>query len=79
MVPENVPEMTTDTPVKSIEENFRLLEEITRTLESGDLPLEDALKTYEEGVHLVRALETQLKGTEKKLKVLTDEGTLDEF
>ena len=79
MVPENIPEMAPEENTNSIEEKFRRLEEITRLLESGDLSLEDALKAYEEGVHLVRACETQLKSTEKKLKVLTDEGTLDEF
>ena len=79
MIPENAPEMTPDAPMNSIEEKFRRLEEITRALEGGDLSLEDALKAYEEGVHLVRACEAQLKSTEKKLKVLTDEGTLDEF
>lgn len=51
------------------------LEKIIAALEGGELTLDQALKKYEEGVGLVRACQTKLTETEKKIEVLTK--TLD--
>ena len=79
MCEENRAEENREEKLNTIEEKFRRIEEITRRLESGDLTLEESLKEYEQGIRLGREREAQLKDTEKKLKVLTDEGTLDAF
>ena len=47
------------------------LEKIVEGLESGELTLDQALKKYEEGVALVRACQSKLTETEKKIEVLT--------
>jgi len=51
------------------------LEKIVEAMESGELTLDQALKKYEEGVGLVRACQSKLVETEKKIEVLTK--TLD--
>ncbi len=57
--------------LQSFEEAMRALEEIVRRLERGDLPLEDALATFEQGVALVRKLNERLTQIESKVEVLT--------
>ena len=51
------------------------LEKIVEAMESGELTLDQALKKYEDGVGLVRACQSKLVETEKKIEVLTK--TLD--
>lgn len=46
------------------------LEERVRKLEAGDLPLEDALSLYEQGVELARTCHEQLEEAEKRVAVL---------
>jgi exodeoxyribonuclease VII small subunit len=54
------------------------LEKIVEAMESGELTLDQALKKYEEGVGLVRACQSKLTETEKKIEILTKtlEGSL---
>lgn len=47
------------------------LEKIVEAMENGVLTLDQALKKYEEGVRLVRACQSKLTETEKKIEVLT--------
>lgn len=51
------------------------LEKIVEAMESGELTLDGALKKYEEGVGLVRACQSKLTETEKRIEILTK--TLD--
>ena len=51
------------------------LEKIVDAMESGELTLDQALKKYEEGVGLVRACQSKLTETEKRIEILTK--TLD--
>ena len=53
------------------EKALERLEKIVEELEAGDLPLEDALKRYEEGVRLSRICSEKLGQAEKKIQVLT--------
>ncbi len=48
------------------------LEQIVRSLESGELELEDALKRYARGVELLGNLRTRLADAEQKVQVLLD-------
>jgi len=50
------------------------LEQVVRTLEAGDLPLEDALALYEEGVHLTRFCSAKLEEAQGRLEALSAEG-----
>jgi exodeoxyribonuclease VII small subunit len=48
------------------------VEDALHQLESGDLPLEDALKRYEEGVAALRQCFGILKQAEKKVQQLSE-------
>ena len=53
------------------EKALERLEKIVEDLESGNMPLEDALKKYEEGVKLSRLLSQKLTQAETKIETLT--------
>jgi len=48
------------------------LEEKVKSLEKGDLPLEDALKVFEEGIKLSKSCLKTLEETEKKVEILIE-------
>lgn len=54
------------------EEAMSELEDITRKLESGDLPLEDAIGAYERAVSLIKLCNEKLESAEKKVKMLVE-------
>lgn len=54
----------------SFEEALLSLEEITATLESGDLPLEKSLELYEKGVKLTALCNGKLKSAKLKIEEL---------
>ena len=56
---------------RSFEENLARLEEIASQLENGDLPLDDALAAFEEGIALVKLCGRRLRQAEKKVSRLT--------
>ena len=55
---------------KSFEEALRELEGIANRLEEGDLPLEEALQFFEEGVKLSRYCHTKLDEAQKRVEIL---------
>lgn len=55
---------------KSFEESMEKLEKIVEELEAGELPLDKALKKFEEGVALSRFCFEKLDETEKKITAL---------
>lgn len=61
----------TDESLQSFEDTMRALEEIVRRLERGDLPLEEALAAFEDGVALVRKLNERLTEIEGRVEMLT--------
>ena len=48
------------------------LEQVVRSLEGGDLELEDALARYARGVELLKSLRERLSKAEQKVQVLLD-------
>ena len=52
------------------EEALSGLEKIVQRLEGGDLPLDDALRLFEEGVRLSRFCSTKLDEAEKRIEIL---------
>jgi len=46
------------------------LEELVEELESGDLPLEKAMKKFEDGIKLTRGCQSALKDAEQKVEIL---------
>ncbi len=55
---------------KSFEQALQQLEQIVRELESGDLPLEAALRKFEEGIELSKFCSQKLEETERRITVL---------
>jgi exodeoxyribonuclease VII small subunit len=55
---------------KTIEQAMKQLEQIVQDLESGDMPLEKAIKKFEEGVQLSKFCSQKLDETEKRITIL---------
>jgi exodeoxyribonuclease VII small subunit len=55
---------------KTFEQSMKQLERIVQELEDGDLPLEKAIKKFEEGIKLTKLCSEKLDETEKKISVL---------
>lgn len=60
--------MNHETP--SFEAALKQLEEIVQRLEKGELPLEESLKLYEDGVRLSRLCHAKLEEAEGKIEML---------
>jgi len=65
---------------KTFEQSMKQLEQIVQELESGDLPLEKAIKKFEEGTQLSKYCSQKLDETEKKITLLVQnsEGNVTE-
>ena len=64
------------------EQSLTELEALVTRLEQGDVPLEDALKTFERGVALTRQCQTALRTAQQKVEVLlarNGEETVESF
>ena len=55
---------------KTFEQSMKQLEQIVRELESGDLPLELAIKKFEEGMELSKFCSQKLEETERRITLL---------
>lgn len=65
---------TNDRPVDELtfKEASIELEQVVRSLESGELELEEALARYARGVELLKSLRQRLSQAEQKVQVLLD-------
>jgi exodeoxyribonuclease VII small subunit len=63
---------------ETFEDSFKKLEKIIAKMEGGDLPLEETLKLYEEGMRLYTHCSQKLTEVQKKVELLsqTSEGKL---
>ena len=55
---------------QTFEERLTQVEALIAEMESGALPLEDALKRYEEGMQALTALEKEILSAQQRLTVL---------
>jgi exodeoxyribonuclease VII small subunit len=55
---------------KSFESSLKELERIVEQLEAGDLPLEQSLELFEQGVRLSRECQRRLDEAEQKVEIL---------
>jgi exodeoxyribonuclease VII small subunit len=55
---------------KTFEQAMKQLEQIVQDLESGDMPLEKAIKTFEDGIQLSKFCSEKLDQTEKRITIL---------
>jgi exodeoxyribonuclease VII small subunit len=61
---------------KKFEAALARLEEIVQELEKGDLPLEQSLKLFEEGIKLSRICNSRLEEAERKVEILLKDRTV---
>jgi exodeoxyribonuclease VII small subunit len=64
----------TETRSKTFEAQLAALEKVVRELERGDLPLEESLKLFEDGVRLSRECQERLNQAERRIEVLLRDG-----
>lgn len=63
----------------TIEETFARLDETISQLEGGDIPLEEALGAYEQGMKYIKSCNDAIDRVEKKVMIIRENGELDEF
>ena len=61
--------MASDKPL-NLEKALKDLETIVEDLESGDLPLDKAMKKFEDGIKLTRNCQAALQDAEQKVEIL---------
>lgn len=63
----------------NLEKSMQQLENLVEELESGDLPLEKAMKKFEEGIKLTRGCQHALKEAEQKVQILLESAGEEEL
>ena len=64
----------------SFEESLENLEEIVNKLESGDVPLDDAIDEFNNAMQLVKICENKLSAAEESIaKIVQDNGQIEDF
>lgn len=66
------------TAPKSFEAAVAELEAIVQQMESGNLPLEEALERYQRGIVLLKHCQETLEGAEQRVRILEGD-TLTDF
>lgn len=59
--------------MKSFEDRLARLEEINGKISEGEIPLEEAVSFFEEGIKLAKGLEKELAKIERKIEILVNE------
>jgi exodeoxyribonuclease VII small subunit len=55
---------------EKFEDALEKLEDIVKKMEAGDLPLDEALKSFEEGIKLIRFCQSKLDESERRVEML---------
>lgn len=64
----------------TFEENLEKLEVIVKNLESGNIPLDDAIENFNEAMKLAKLCDDKLKNAEEKVNsILNKDGKLEKF
>lgn len=65
---------------QTFEENLECLEMIVKNLESGNIPLDDAIKSFNEAMLLAKKCDDKLKMAEEQVNsILNKDGELEKF
>ena len=59
-----------ESPSKGFEQSLQKLEQLVKNLETGNLPLEQALDSFQQGVGLVKECQELLSKSEQKVEML---------
>jgi exodeoxyribonuclease VII small subunit len=63
-----------DKKAVDFEQQLAALEGLVNSLESGELSLEESLKSFEQGIKVARDCQAALKSAEQKVEVLMRQG-----
>ena len=64
----------------SFEESLEKLEEIVNKLETGDVPLDDAIDEFTKAMELVKVCNNKLNNAEEAIaKIVKDNGEIEDF
>ena len=64
----------------TFEEDLTNLEEIVKKLETGEVPLDDAIKEFTKAMELSKKCDTKLKSVKEAItKLVNKEGNLENF
>ena len=64
----------------TFEESLERLENIVKKLESGEVPLDDAIKEFNEAMNLAKKCDEKLKTAEEAItKIGKEDGSLEDF
>jgi exodeoxyribonuclease VII small subunit len=55
---------------EKFEEALEKLEDIVKRMEAGNMPLDAAMKSFEEGIKLIRFCSAKLEDTERRVEML---------
>jgi exodeoxyribonuclease VII small subunit len=55
---------------EKFEDALKRLEDIVKKMEAGDQPLDEALKSFEEGIKLVRSCQDKLNEAQRRVDML---------
>lgn len=55
---------------EKFEDALKKLEDIVKKMEAGDLPLDESLKSFEEGIRLIRSCQDKLDEAQRRVEML---------
>jgi exodeoxyribonuclease VII small subunit len=64
--------------MKNFEERLERLEDLGEKIRKSDIPLDEALRAFEEGIKLARTLEKDLDKVEGRIEVLMNNSSADD-
>ena len=61
----------------NFEDNLRQLEALVAKMESGEMKLDDMIRSFEEGRKLVKACQEELASIRQRIEKVTESGTVE--
>ncbi len=61
----------------NFEQSLKQLETLVETLETGNLNLDESLKSFEKGIKITRDCQTALSEAEQRVRILTSDTALE--
>lgn len=68
-----------DKKKETLEEMFTQLESVIKTMEQGDVSLEETFDLYHKGMNMLKSCNDKIDKVEKKMLILDDKGEVHEF
>jgi len=73
----NTGKTTANETVKNFEERLKRLEFLGEQIRKTDIPLDEALKAFEEGISLARSLEKDIETIDSRIEILMNSAEAD--